>query len=54
LAEASEVLQQIHSKAFELMRQGMQMDKAEEQAKLIVAEEFAEKLKQEQKVKAVV
>jgi integrase/recombinase XerD len=51
LQEASEVLQQIHSKAFELMRQGMQMDKAEAEAKLFVAEEFANKLKQEQKIK---
>lgn len=53
LAEASEVLQQIHSKAFELMRQGIQMDKAEEQAKLLVAETFANKLQQEQKLKVL-
>ena len=52
LAEASEVLQQIHSKAFELMRQGMQMDKAEEQAKVLVAEQFANKLKAEAKALA--
>ncbi len=53
LQEASEVLQQIHSKAFELMRQGVQIDKAEEQAKLLVAEAFANKLQQEQKLKVL-
>lgn len=45
LTEATEVLQQIHSKAFELIRQGIPINQAEEQAKLLVAEAFAEKLK---------
>lgn len=53
LQEATEVLQQIHSKAFELARQGVPLNEAEEQAKVLVAEAFAKKLKEEQKIKAL-
>jgi len=53
LQEAVQIQTQVNALAFELIQQGLTVQQAKEKAVIQVAEQFANKLKEEQKVKAI-